>query len=348
MVTTYIPRKKSLINTWKPKASQIYVEPDGKKFICHFDKILGNHDFINYNVFVISKGSYENQLDLITDYTNFFMNVYDPDDELVTAYLKCQTSLLEDRRYDADSMDSFIEFIYEIIFTPSIVKKINKMVEDNYLDDIESNTEEKKKYMKNEKKHLESLEFTNQHIKILLRISFGMKIMSPVLFHYLYLNHIKIEKDSEIIFRFYQKLFEIFGYGDVYEYFSDAGELIEKGIKQEVIDQGIQSGWFYPIERGYETYYYLQDGSYYTLSKINMYNKLFVYVKAKVLESYSNNSLIFEQREIFGVDLYSVINLFTKKVLISENMVKYKFPETYDVKQKKFKENIIGFNKTMN
>ena len=52
------------------------------------------------------------------------------------------------------------------------------------------------------------------------------------------------------------------------------------------------------------------------------HNKLYVYVKAKVLESNANNATIFAQREIFGVDVFSVVNQFTKKVLISENVVK--------------------------
>ena len=66
-----------------------------------------------------------------------------------------------------------------------------------------------------------------------------------------------------------------------------------------------------------------------------------------MLESYANNSPIFSQREIFGTDVYTVVNQFTKKVLISENMVKYKFNENYDTKLKKFKENVIGFSRTI-
>ena len=162
------------------------------------------------------------------------------------------------------------------MFTPSVIEKVNRLVEDNYLEDIEKSDG---KYDKKDKKHLESLEFTNQHIKILLRISFGMKMIAPILFHYVSTNVIKIEKDSELIFNFYKGLFDIFS-----------------------------------------------DG-------VNMYNKLFVYVKAKVLESKSHNSPIFEQRNILGNDEYSVIRLFLHKVLISENLVKYKF-----------NENIIGLN----
>ena len=191
-------------------------------------------------------------------------------------------------------MKAFIDFLYQIMFTPTMVQKIKQMVEDNYLDDIENNSDEKKKYYKaNEKKHLESLEFTNQHIKILLAISFGMKILCPVMFHFCASNGIKIDKTNLVIFTFYEPLFDLFN------------------------------------------------------EDCNMYNKLYVYVKTKVLESNANNSTIFEQREIFGVDLYSVISQFTKVVLISENCAKYKFNEHWNAKQKKYAENVVGFNKTI-
>ena len=275
-------KRTSKINTWKPKKNQVFVEPDGKLFICHFDKIFGYPNLKVYNKFYINKASYENQLNIITKYTNFFMNNYDTDNELATAYLKLQYSVVKEKKFDKDNMNSFIDFIYEIMFTPTMIDKINRMVEDNYLDDIETNTEEKRKYLKNEKKHLESLEFTNQHIKILLRISFGMKIMSPVLFNYLSLNVIKIEKDSDIIFKFYSKLFDIFGYGSDYELYTKDDELIDSSIPQEDIDELVKSGEVTLKKINNIPYYFSDDGSYYTLTRINMYNKLFVYVKLSV------------------------------------------------------------------
>lgn len=275
-------KRTSKINTWKPKKNQVFVEPDGKLFICHFDKIFGYPNLKVYNKFYINKASYENQLNIITKYTNFFMNNYDTDNELATAYLKLQYSVVKEKKFDKDNMNSFIDFIYEIMFTPTMIDKINRMVEDNYLDDIETNTEEKRKYLKNEKKHLESLEFTNQHIKILLRISFGMKIMSPVLFNYLSLNVIKIEKDSDIIFKFYSKLFDIFGYGSDYELYTKDDELIDSSIPQEDIDELVKTGEVTLKKINNIPYYFSDDGSYYTLTRINMYNKLFVYVKLSV------------------------------------------------------------------
>ena len=43
------------------------------------------------------------------------------------------------------------------------------------------------------------------------------------------------------------------------------------------------------------------------------------------------------------MDVYSVIHSFVRRVLISENIVKYRFNKTWDAKQKKYKENIIGY-----
>lgn len=346
-------KKTSKINSWKPNKNQVIVEPDGKLFICHFDKVFNVPKLKAYNRFMINKGSYENQLDIITKYANFFMAFYDQDQELPMAYLKLKTALDKYNKFGPEDMGGFISFVYEIMLTQSMVNKITKLVDENYLDDIETETEEKKKYQKNEKKHLESLEFTNEQIKILLRISFAMKIMSPVMFHYFYKNVIKIDKDSDYIFRFFHRLFKIFGYGEKYEYYDQYGKLIGDEIEPSIVKNGVACGrlmeipFQYDEEGNTELRYYDSDKNYYVLTRINMYNKLYVYVKAKVLESNSNNSPMFEQREIFGIDVFTVIHHFTQKVLISENIVKYKFNETWNEKTKKYKESVIGFNKTI-
>ena len=40
------------------------------------------------------------------------------------------------------------------------------------------------------------------------------------------------------------------------------------------------------------------------------------------MENRANNEPIYQQREIFGIDELSVAKQFTRRVLISENMVK--------------------------
>lgn len=289
-------KRKSKINTWHPGPKSTYVSRNGKNFVVHFDKIYGMTKLKNYNSFPITKTSYQNQLDTIVRYTNFFIHFYDEEQELPNAYLKLRTVMdADDCPFGPDDKEAFIDFLYQIMFTPTMVEKIKRMVEENYLDDIESGPldEKKKGYKANEKKHLESLEFTNKHIKILLAISFGMKILCPVMFYFCQNNGIVIDKKTLVIYNFYEKLFDIFN------------------------------------------------------EDCNMFNKLYVYVKTKVLESNSNNAIMYDQRQIFGIDLYTVISQFTKVILISENMVKYKFNEHWNPKQRKYSENIIGFNKTI-
>ena len=283
MSTTDKAKKTSKINTWKPKDSQIIVEKNGKMFKCNFEKVLYDN-LVQYDNFLIGKDSYINQLDSITSYTNFFINNYDHDNELVCAYLKIKFALDKHHLYNEDNMDAYIEFLYDMLITDTMIEKICKMVEDNYLDDIDVVTETKKKYLKNDKKHhRESLEFTNQHIKILLQISFAMKIMSPALFHYTQKNTIKITKDSKIIFNFYKKLFDIFVYSNTYEKCFVDGSVIKEGITENEVQEIINNNKVDVVKDGRDIFYYVTDNEtgvpvYYTKSKINMYNKLFVYV----------------------------------------------------------------------
>lgn len=286
---------KSKINSWKPKDWQMIIERDGKLFVCHFDRMFGHEQNLRpYNRFLIGKESYINQLDTITSYANFFVNNYDPECELVMGYLKVKFALDKEKIYTTENMESYIDFLYEVLFTNTMVEKIVKMTEENYIDDIEVDGVERKKYVKNEKKHLESLEFTNEHIKILLSVSFCMKIMSPCIFHYFQLNNIKVEKDSEIIFMFYKRLFTLFGYGDTFELVEplDGDEIIiQSGITpKEMEDIAFDKGLL-PMQNGLGITYEWMDGDkklIYRKKVINIYNKLYVYVENALAPTLNN------------------------------------------------------------
>lgn len=274
------------INSWRPKnANELFVNQDGKLFVCYFDQLFRQPKLRCYNRFFIGKSSYENQLSSIVNYINYFLNYYDHDMELPTAYLKIKFILDKLKKYDEASMDGFIDLIYEVIFTPTMIDKIHRLVDDNYLDDIESSDGDKKSYLKSDKKHLESLEFTNQHIRLLLSISFGMKIMCPVMFHYIRLNNINIGKESPVIFQFYKKLFfDIFRYGDDFDiHDAETEDLIKDEVPRDQVLEHIKAEHLTKIDEGYTCRYYYQDNEsgrrrYYTPTAINMYNKLYSYV----------------------------------------------------------------------
>ena len=217
-------RGKSAISTWVPNKEDMLITNDGKLLIILFEKAINPKDIDDigegeteesvhnkvsqYDTFIIKKLSYEKRLPEISHYLNFFIKYYDADNELITAYFKLKYELDKERRFNADNQQQLIDLIYEVLFTDTIVDKIKRLVNDNYLDDIESDVDNK--YTSERKKHLESLEFTNQHVKIMLAISVGMKIISPVLFHYVAINMIKLDKDTELIYEFYKGLFDLF------------------------------------------------------------------------------------------------------------------------------------------
>ena len=285
------------INTWRPKKSEVITESDGNIFIVNFDKVFHDPNAAKYNKFCVKKSSYEEHLKIYAQYINYFINKYDTENELVSAYFKLKYMLDAENMFTKDNPYALIEAIYDIIFTPSICDKIIRMVHDKYLDDIERPSDED--YKKGaENKYLESLEFKNIHIEILLRISTAFKIITPVMYHYFTKNRIKPDdltqkRDISIVYDFHKPALKLFQ-GDV-----------------------------------------------------DIFNKLFVYVKRKVVDSCFHNEKIFRQREIFGDDPGLLIEKFVKKQLIAENIVKYKFNKNWDPKKKKYDENPIGLNKTI-
>lgn len=282
---------------WEPTEDQIMLDYDGKICNIHFEKVfdLATEDLCK---FCIIKDAFKNKLDLICHYINYFIYKYDYENEFMTAYMNLRHAVSVDNAEihfsgdDDESVDLFIQYIYDVLFTPTMVEKINQMVEDNYLDDIEK--EDGKRYMSKEKKHLESLEFTNQQVKIMLRVSMGMKMMSPIMFQYMSENHIKPDKKSSLLFRFFHPLFKVF-----------------------------------------------------TPPDVNVYNKLFVYVKKKVMESKNANAQIFYMREVLGIDEYTVICMFVQNVVISDNFVKLCFSNTWNPDTGKYSENVTGFLKVI-
>ena len=247
-----------LVDKWNPKKEDKIVTYSGRVVIIPFDKIFNeNNDALN--TFIIKKESYVKQLDTITKYINYFIKFYDDDNELLMQYLKLRYVI--GNKSNKLGLSSFIKYMYSILFTDTMKEKISKMVEDNYYIDISSKD--------TDRKYNESLEFTNEHAKILMQISISMKIMVPIMFHYL--NMAGKIKNRKLIYRFYDPLFVIFG------------------------------------------------------DDCDIYNKLWIVVSSKVHVNYLKNKVIWQQREIFGVQEYTHIDSLLKDKIISETIFKYRF-----------------------
>ena len=343
--------KTSRFIEWKPDKKDLICERDGKLIVCHFEKVFGHDEKLSiYDRFLIGRDSYVKQLDQIIRYINFLMSEYDYDNELVTAYLKIKFAVDKENAFGPEDLLAYKSFLYNILFTNSMVEKINTMVEENYLDDIEV-TADDKKYSKENKKYLESLEFTNNHIQILLKISIAIKIMVPVLFHYIQKNKLK-SNEEDFLYTFYDNLFDLFGFSTEWTLYDSSNKILNTNISNGYV-KNFSALSKIPIiltDRGYKCEFVDDETGeicYYLKKRINMYNKLYAYVKTKVSENEVNNSKMYDQRAIFGDDLVNVISYFVKKILIADTMMKYKFNEIWDKTTKSYKENIVGFNKTV-
>ena len=186
------------VDEWVPDEEDIIVTYEGKTVIMPFDRYITTTSD-NFNVFYGSfKDSYYKKFNEITHYINYFLKYYDEDSELMLNYLHCK--YLIDRCDLAIKPKAFINLIYSEFVTDTMYDKIKKMVEDNYRIDLAQSKESDKQYS-------ESLEFTNTHAKFLLLISIFIKMLIPLVMHYI--NLIAGKAEVKKLIRYYKPLFKM-------------------------------------------------------------------------------------------------------------------------------------------
>jgi hypothetical protein len=222
--------KKSYWIKWKlyPGDAKFFSAP--KKLIIKFNKELSNVDNENISVlneWSVSKLSYSTYLPKLCEELNFFETMYDTEGELITALFRIKYMIdVDNILYTMKNFNAFKDLVYKTIFTPSIKEKITRMVDENYVDDIEA---ENDKNMKNPdmlsimQRKKKSLEFLNIHVKAMLMISFGIKILSFIINHFAVMRSINIQKNIDIFCKFYIDMFNVFDfefniYNKIYSY----------------------------------------------------------------------------------------------------------------------------------
>lgn len=183
------------VDRWNYDMEQSIVQFNGKIMVVRFDSVFNVSDELN-NFFII-KDIYVKKLDLITKYINYFITFYDTDNEFITAYFKLKFLIDNKERVRKIGEKGFIKAIYELLMTDTIVEKIKRMVNDNYTMKLSSD---------NGKTYNKSLEFNDDHGKILLMISTSIKMMIPLITHFS--NSRKIRKPD--YFKFFERLFDLF------------------------------------------------------------------------------------------------------------------------------------------
>ena len=185
-VTNAIPK----VDTWGRKnPASGYVYPDGKniklnvmKFIPKSSrKLMANkftkEEIASLETLLIERKLFFNKTDMLCQYIDYFIEFYDEDKELPTAYLYMKKQL--DSRTESMTTDDFVNMIKTRFFRDSSIKsKVYDMVNDNYELDV---TVDKKSGRKFESHY----DFTNEDAKVLLAISIVMKFAIPMISQYI-------------------------------------------------------------------------------------------------------------------------------------------------------------------
>lgn len=202
---------------WKlfPDDARFFSLP--KTMIIKFDKELShmnNENISALNEWKVSKLSYSSYLPRMCEELNFFETMYDKEGELITSLFRIKYLIdVDNISYTMKNFAAFKDLCYKTIFTPSLKRKITQMVDDNYVDDIEA---ENSRNMSNPdmlsimQRKKKSLEFLNVHVKAMLEISFGIKILSFIINHFAVMRSINIQKNKDLFFKFYIDMFEVF------------------------------------------------------------------------------------------------------------------------------------------
>ena len=209
---------------WKPYPTDLRFFSAPKTMIIHFDKELShinNENIAALNEWKVTKLSYSSYLPHMCEELNFFEIMYDQEGELITSLFRIKYLIdVDNISYTMKNFDAFKDLVYKTIFTDTMKEKITRMVEENYVDDIEAenirnmNNPDMMSIMQRKKK---SLEFLNVHVKAMLQISFGIKILSFIVNHFAVMRSVNIQKNIELFYRFYIDMFHVFEWDfDIY------------------------------------------------------------------------------------------------------------------------------------
>lgn len=211
--------KSSYWIKWKLYPDDARFFPGNKSLIIKFDnelKHLGNENIAALNEWKVTKISYATYLPKMCEELNFFEVMYDEEGELISSLFRIKYLIdVDSVSYTMKNFDAFKDLCYKTIFTESMKAKILRLVEENYVDDIEevdmrtTNNPELRSIVQRKKT---GLEFLNVHVKAMLAISFCIKILSFVINHFAVMRSVNIQKNADIFYRFYLDAFYVFDF----------------------------------------------------------------------------------------------------------------------------------------
>ena len=138
----------------------------------------------------------------LDQYINYFCNYYDPDWEYISVLFAIKTKV---DRYNTTAypVEMFFYDMERYILKSGIADRVKKMVDDNYYQDLNYTNIK-----------TPSLQYTNEHAKLLHQMSILMDLCIPLLTHYAYMH--KIDNIDSYLLAFYDKVLYLDSNTDIY------------------------------------------------------------------------------------------------------------------------------------
>lgn len=158
-----------------------------KSIFIYFDKIFGQKDIEYMDEFELKKRSYYGVSAMIVDSLTRLFN--ECQDKAVYPYLDIASTIKNKDEIKKYSVSDLKKDIKTKIFSNSIKDYIDNYINETYTDIMDENTKEAEKTSKNVNKELQ---FTDEHVRILLKVSESIRIIIPLVT--LYCQH----RDSDL------------------------------------------------------------------------------------------------------------------------------------------------------
>lgn len=172
---------------WKPSPEeQYFIQEDGM--------IVAEYAYRDLNIprervipkYVIAKKHYKERIPDILAHINYFVAHYDHDHEYLISTLSVKTYM--DQHPDM-SQKAFRKLLIKRVVTPTFVGKVKRMANDLYKLNI--NTDKEGKYRSTPK-------ITNEHARMIVAVSFCIRLLLPICIHFSNTNSTFINKRDYI------------------------------------------------------------------------------------------------------------------------------------------------------
>lgn len=175
-----------------------FVKPEGgNKYIrFEFGKMLdgyrvntddrGENDTIRKLTYAeLTKKSFINNINLTVRYINYFIEYFDDDDELMSAYFQLMLQIHFTKLHM--TVENFVDAVFASIATESMVEKVIRMVEYNV---------DKNMIKKSERSYDESIQLTVEHLKAIMGVSCFHKFAIPIVSHFYTVRRKELEEEG--------------------------------------------------------------------------------------------------------------------------------------------------------